>query len=35
MYSDVIGVRITGEAEFHVKFADGLTGRVRLLPSHW
>ncbi len=34
MYSDVIDVRITGEAEFHVTFADGLTGRVRLLPSH-
>lgn len=34
MYSDVIEARVTGHLEFAVTFADGLAGRVRLLPSH-
>ena len=34
MYPDVIEAKVTGNLEFAVTFADGLAGRVRLLPSH-
>ncbi len=34
MYSDVIEAKVTGPLEFEVKFADGLAGRVLMLPSH-
>jgi hypothetical protein len=34
MHADVIEAAVLGPLEFHVKFADGLTGRVRFLPSH-
>lgn len=34
MYFDVISAQITQHLEFTVTFADGLTGRVKLLPSH-
>jgi Protein of unknown function (DUF2442) len=34
MYWDVISATIVDHLEFTVTFADGLTGRVRMLPSH-
>ncbi|QSA97216.1 DUF2442 domain-containing protein [Methylococcus sp. EFPC2] len=34
MNSDVVDVQLIGHLEFTVTFADGLTGRVRMLPSH-
>lgn len=34
MHWDVISVTIINHLEFSVTFADGLTGRVKMLPSH-
>jgi len=34
MYYDVIEARPLHHMEFSVTFADGLTGKVRLSPSH-
>ena len=34
MHWDVISATIVDHLEFTVTFADGLTGRVRMLPSH-
>ena len=34
MYWDVMSATIVNHLEFTVTFADGLTGRVRMLPSH-
>lgn len=34
MHWDVVEARVTGPLEFNVRFADGLTGRVRLMPAH-
>jgi hypothetical protein len=34
MYWDVISATITNHLEFSVTFADGLSGHVKLLPSH-
>jgi hypothetical protein len=34
MYPDVVAAEITGNLEFEVRFADGVAGLVRLLPSH-
>lgn len=34
MHYDVIEAEITGHLAFKVRFADGLTGTVRILPSH-
>ena len=34
MYYDVIEARVIGELSFTVRFADGLSGRVRFLPSY-
>lgn len=34
MYWDVISATIVKHLEFTVTFADGLSGRVRMLPSH-
>lgn len=34
MYWDVIDVKILDYLQFHVTFADGLSGCVRMLPSH-
>lgn len=34
MHWDVISANIVRHLEFNVTFADGLTGRVRMLPSH-
>jgi uncharacterized protein DUF2442 len=34
MHWDVISANINRHLEFTVTFADGLTGRVRMLPSH-
>ncbi len=34
MYADVIDIRNLGHLEFVVTFADGLTGPVRMMPSH-
>jgi len=34
MHWDVVEAKVTGELEFAVRFADGLTGKVHLLPSH-
>ena len=31
---DVVSATVTDHLEFAVTFADGLSGRVRLLPSH-
>jgi len=31
---DVIDVKVLDHLEFTVTFADGVTGRVRMLPSH-
>ena len=31
---DVVEARVTGALEFSVRFADGVTGRVELRPSH-
>jgi hypothetical protein len=31
---NVVSAKIINHLEFAVTFADGLTGRVRLLPSH-
>jgi hypothetical protein len=33
-YPDVIEAKIVDHLEFSVRFADGLEGRVRMLPSH-
>ncbi len=34
MYYDVIEVRVIGELAFEVRFSDGLSGKVRFLPSY-
>jgi hypothetical protein len=34
MHWDVISATIINHLEFSVTFADGLTGRVKMLPSH-
>ena len=34
MYWDVVEAKILDHLEFMVTFADGLTGPVRVLPSH-
>lgn len=34
MYFDVIEAKITRYLEFAVCFSDGLTGNVKILPSH-
>ena len=34
MYYDVIEARVIGELSFAVRFADGLSGNVRFLPSY-
>ena len=34
MYFDVIEAKITRHLEFAVNFSDGLTGAVKILPSH-
>ncbi|MEO5333261.1 MAG: DUF2442 domain-containing protein [Magnetococcus sp. YQC-5] len=34
MYWDVIDAKILDYLQFRVTFADGLTGSVRMLPSH-
>ncbi|MBF0341016.1 MAG: DUF2442 domain-containing protein [Magnetococcales bacterium] len=34
MYWDVVEARVLDHLEFVVTFADGLSGRVRMLPSH-
>jgi hypothetical protein len=34
MYYDVIEARVIGELSFMVRFEDGLSGRVRFLPSY-
>ncbi len=34
MHWDVVEVKPVGDLELEVRFADGLTGRVRFLPSH-
>lgn len=34
MYFNVIDAKITKHLEFAVTFADGLTGVVKILPSH-
>ena len=31
---DVVEAQVTKHLEFTVKFADGTSGRVRMLPSH-
>jgi hypothetical protein len=31
---DIVEAKVTGDLEFSVRFANGLTGKVRLLPSH-
>jgi hypothetical protein len=33
-YYDVVEVKITKHLEFTVKFADGASGRVKILPTH-
>lgn len=34
MYYDVVEAKILGHLVFSVRFADGLSGKVTLLPSH-
>lgn len=34
MYWDVVEARVLGSLEFAVTFADGLSGKVKILPSH-
>lgn len=34
MHWDVIEAKVLGHLEFAVMFADGLTGEVKILPSH-
>ena len=34
MQWDIISANITSHLEFSVTFTDGLTGRVKLLPTH-
>lgn len=34
MYWNVVEAKVIDHLEFAVTFADGLSGRVRLLPSH-
>lgn len=34
MHWNVVEARVSGPLEFIVRFADGLSGRVKLLPSH-
>jgi len=34
MYWDVVEARVLGYLEFAVTFADGLSGRVKILPTH-
>lgn len=34
MYSDVIDAKITRHLEFFVTFSDGLSGMVKILPTH-
>jgi hypothetical protein len=34
MYYDVIEARVIGELVFEVRFSDGLSGKVRFLPSY-
>ena len=34
MYWDVVEAKVLGYLEFAVTFADGLNGRVKILPTH-
>jgi hypothetical protein len=34
MHYDVVYIELNGHLEFTVTFADGLSGQVRMLPSH-
>ena len=34
MYWDVVGAKSGSNLDLEVRFADGLTGRVRFLPAH-
>ena len=34
MYWDVVEAKVLGSLEFAVTFADGLSGKVKILPSH-
>lgn len=34
MDHDVVDIELNGHLEFTVTFADGASGRVRMLPSH-
>ena len=34
MHWDVVEVKPVGDLDLQVRFADGLTGRVRFLPAH-
>lgn len=34
MHWDVVSATVVNHLEFTVTFADGLTGRVRMFPSH-
>ena len=33
-YYDVVEAKVTKHLEFTVKFADGASGRVKILPTH-
>jgi len=33
-WEDVVSVRVIAHLEFEVTFTDGLTGKVRILPTH-
>jgi hypothetical protein len=34
MYWDVVEAKVMGSLEFAVTFADGLSGKVKILPTH-
>lgn len=34
MHWDVVAAQVTDHLEFKVTFADGLSGKVRMMPSH-
>ena len=34
MHWDVVSAKVESHLEFTVTFADGLTGKVKMLPSH-
>ena len=34
MYWDVVEAKVLGSLEFAVTFADGLNGKVKILPTH-